>query len=102
MDVGVPGRGNVRGLERNSGGDIVGGRRAAGAVRGGERRVMGGLVVATRDEDRNGLTTLGASFPEGTVEDALNPGAENPPPGGHVPLNHGAIAAMDGDLPPAA
>ena len=72
----------MRGLERNSGGDVVGGRSAAGAVGGGKGRVVGRLIVATRDEDGYGLAPLSAGLPKRAVEDALDPGAEDPPPGG--------------------
>ena len=101
MGVGVPGRGDVRGLERNSGGDIVSGRRAASTVRGGKRRVMGSLVVASWDEDRDGFTPLGARSPKGSVEDSLYLGAEYPAPGRHIALDHGAVPGVYRDLPPA-
>ena len=80
----------------------MGGRSAAGAVGGSKGHVVSRLIVAARDKDRYGLAPLSVGLPEGTVEDALNPGAENPPPGGHVPLHNGAVAAMNGELPPAA
>ena len=89
------------GLKYDDGGDIVGGRCAACAPSCGVRCVVGSLVVPSRNEHRDGLSSLGARDPKGPIENPLHPGTEYPAPRRHVALNNRAVPSVYRDLPPA-
>ena len=78
--VGVAGWRDVRGLEYKDRRDIVGSRRVTSAPGCGVCRVVSSLVVSSRDEDRDGLPSLGTRDPKGPVENPLHSGAEDPAP----------------------
>ena len=68
----------MKGLKHNDGRDVVGSRCAASAACREMRRVVGGLVMSARDEDRDGLPPLGTCHAKGLVENPLHTGAEDP------------------------
>ena len=89
------------GLKYDDGGDIVSGRCTACTSSSGVCRIVGSLIVASRDEDRDGFAPLGACDPKGPVKDPLYLGAEYPAPGRHIALDNRAVPGVYRDLPPA-
>ena len=82
--------------------DVVGGGGRPRPARGQVGSVVGGTVVSTGDEYRQGLATGGIGLAEGSIENPLHRGTEDSSPGGHVPLDEGAVPSVHGDLAPAA